>query len=368
MKLYHKVIFPLFCIFILTLIVYSYVLIDPSLTLINHKLWTGIRNAFVQFGYYQRDTSAIVFLFIIASLFLLHRFLVKNYKKVNLIKYLVPLSFLAIFSYPFLSHDFFNYLFDAKIVTFYHQNPYLFKPLDFPQDPWLRFMHWTHRTYPYGPSFILITLIPSFLSFGKFILNFIFFKLTFFIFYLLAVYCLNKMNKKWAIIFATHPLIIIEGLVSSHNDLIGVSFAIIGIFLLVKKKGLLGRLGLLMSGGVKYIALPLVFLTKNHNKINYLVLLSLLIILGYLSFKSEIQPWYFLALFSLLPFYEKIIQNLNIFFAGLLLSYYPYVRYGEWGIAGNVTIKHGIIIIFLTINIFAVIIKLIKFKYNTSKI
>jgi len=86
---------------------------------------------------------------------------IRNFKRYNPLLISILIGVGLLFSYPFLSHDLFNYLFDAKIVTFYHQNPYILKALDFPSDPWLRFMHWTHRTYPYGPSFLFLTLVPS---------------------------------------------------------------------------------------------------------------------------------------------------------------------------------------------------------------
>ncbi|MFS8160257.1 MAG: hypothetical protein ACMG6E_08635, partial [Candidatus Roizmanbacteria bacterium] len=101
----------------------------------------------------------------------------------------------SIVMYPLLSKDFFNYLFDAKILTFYHQNPYLHKALDYPLDPWLRFMNWTHRVYPYGPAFLPITLIPSFLSFGKLIINFALFKALFALAYIHSTYLLTKMDR-----------------------------------------------------------------------------------------------------------------------------------------------------------------------------
>lgn len=358
MKLYNKIILKLLskvtfllCSIVLALTIYSYALLDPNLTFINHPLWTYMRNLLVNFGYYKRDISVFIFLVIVSLLFIIHYLILNNYKKIKLINIILPVFFLSIISYPFLSRDFFNYLFDAKIVTYYQQNPYLYKALDFPADPWLRFMHWTHRTYPYGPTFLLITLIPSFLAFGKFILNFILFKLMFFIFYAIAVFLLNRMNKKWAVIFATHPLVLVEGLVNAHNDLIAVSTGIIGIYFLFKNSRYLSRIFLLVSGGIKYMTLPLVLLTQKYRKINLLVFLGIITVLIYLALKSEIQPWYFLALFVFLPFYEKLIQNLNIFFAGLLFSYYPYVRFGDWGMKGNVELKHQIIIAFLIINI-----------------
>jgi hypothetical protein len=242
-------------------------------------------------------------------------------------------------------------MFDAKISTFYHKNPYFFKALDFPNDPWLIFMHWTHRTYPYGPIFLPLTLIPSFLSFGKLILNFLFFKIFFFLFYLFGVHYLLKMNKKHAVFFATSPLILIEGLVNSHNDIVALTLTLIGIYYLLKNN-ILSRIFLLASGGIKYITFPFVFLFRKRNAfLNKVILASIFLILLYTPFFIEIQPWYFLVLFALLPFYEKLVYSLNIFFAGLLFSYYPYIALGDWRTKGNIEIKHWIIFIFFIVNL-----------------
>lgn len=358
----------IYSLLLIVLTIYSYALVDPNLTLLQHPLWIVFREKMVYFGYYQRELSSLVYISIIILLFVFHYYFTKNSQKISLSKILFLTSTILLLSYPFLSHDFFNYMFDAKIVTFYHQNPYFHKALDYPYDSWLRFMHWTHRTYPYGPTWLLLTLIPSFLSFGKFIVNFIFFKSMFIAFYIAAVYCLNKLNKKWALFFATNPLVLIEGLISSHNDLIGVSLAIMGIYYLLQQKNYRARLLLLFSGGVKYITLPLLFLRKidsgqarmtsfwgfrrNVGRLqNHLVYISVISLLLYLTFSFEIQPWYFIVIFALLPVYEKLVYGLNIFFFGLLLSYYPYIRLGDWNSPDKIQLKHGIIGFFLIINI-----------------
>lgn len=346
----------IFLIFLLS--VYSYVLVDPNLTLINNDYWTQFRNAAVNIGYFQRGLSSNIYISVIVLLFLFHFILVKKFKELNPIKIAFLISLVTLFAYPFLSHDFFNYMFDAKILTFYHQNPYALRALDFPDDQWLRFMHWTHRTYPYGPVFLLITLVPSFLGFGKFLLSFVLFKLIFAIFYLVAVYFLAKLNKKYALIFATSPLVIVEGLVSAHNDLIAVSLAIVGIYYLHKKHGILSRIFLLLSGGIKYITLPLVFLSARNKKIQLGVFLALIGMVGYLSIFSAVQPWYFLSLLIFIPFYEKFIVYLNIFFAGLLFSYYPFIKFGDWSQPGNVILKSQIIIVFLLVNLVYFLIKI----------
>lgn len=357
----------LYFILLLLFSLYSYTLVDPNFTLFNHPLWTNFRNFIVNIGYYHRDLSWLIYLAFVIALFGFHLYFLKNYQKINPWRLGLIISFLTIFSYPFLSHDFFNYMFDARILTFYGKNPYYFKALDFPQDSWLRFMHWTHRSYPYGPIFLLITFIPSFLSFGKFFLSFFFFKITWAGFYLLGGYFLAKINKKYAIIFLTHPLVIIEGLINNHNDLIALSLAITGIFFLTKNKNLSARFFLIFSAAIKYLTFPLIFLPKPGLNIRRLNLI-LKIIFGltifsiiYLSFIGEIQPWYFLVFFTFLPYFKNIITYFNLFFFGLLLSYYPYIRFGGWDSVEKIDIKHWIIIISFFVNILMLFgIKLLK--------
>ncbi len=355
MLIFYFIILALFSI-------YSYSLIDPNLTLFSNQLWELFRNNIIYLGYYQRSISSYIFLSFIVLLFFFHFYLVKNSKKFRPLKLALGVGLILIFSYPFLSHDFFNYMFDAKIVTFYGANPYIKKALDFPGDPWLRFMHWTHRTYPYGPVFLPLTLLPSFLSLGKLVMNFFLFKLLFAAFYFTAVYFLSKINSRWAVIFATQPLILVEGLINSHNDMVALSLAVIGIYFLFKKK-IWARWFLFFSAGIKYMTGPLLFLSKNKkSKINILVVILIISVLIYFSFWQEIQPWYYLAAFAFLPFYEQLIIRLNIFFAGLLFSYYPYIAFDFWNNLENIEMKHFIILVFFVINLLLLLI-----QYNFIK-
>ncbi len=345
-----------FYVILFFLSVFSYTLVDPNITLLNNKIWTDFRNSIIYWGYYRREITSILYIVAIILLFLIHLYLVKRKKNINAISVATVVGIILFFSYPFLSHDLFNYMFDAKIFTYYHENPYLHKALDYPNDQWTRFMHWTHRTYPYGPVFLVLTFIPSFFSFGKFIIAYGLFKIMFIGSYILTVYVLNKLNKKWALIFATHPFVIIEGLLNSHNDLISVCLGVIGIYYLARDESIKAKIYLFLSAGIKYITVPFIILSKTNKIYQYISLSGLVVILLYLSFTSEIQPWYFLTLFTLLPYYDKLISYSNIFFAGLLLSYYPYLRYGAWDKIYEVSMKHNIIIISAVINILFVFI------------
>lgn len=319
--------------------------------MINHPVWTNFRNFMVNLGYYQRFLSTVIFVFLITGLFVLHLLIIQT--GANALKIALWVGLITLFSYPFLSHDFFNYMFDAKILTYYHRNPYLLRAIDFPHDPWLRFMHWVHRPYPYGPFFLVVSAIPSFLSFGKFALSFLFFKGIYFLFYLISVMLLAKMNKKWAVIYATHPMILVEGLINTHNDFIALSLAIVGIYFFIKRrKSLFGLIFMLFSFGIKYITAPLLLISKNtKTRLMAIIFLLQILILIFVSIKGEIQPWYFLALFTFIPFFDKLISRGNIFFFGLLLSYYPYIRLGGWDTTDKIQMKHAIIWVFLAVNL-----------------
>ena len=326
--------------------IYSYWLIDPNITFFQSSFWVQFRDWAVYLGYYRRDISWIVYLILLILLFIFHFILLKKFKQHSALRIAGLIVFLGCVSYPFLSHDLFNYLFDARIFTHYGLNPYTHTALDFQKDLWTRFMHWTHRTYPYGPAFLPLTLIPSYLGWGKFSITFFLYKLMNGTLYFLAVYLLNKKDKKAAMIFATHPLIIIEGLINGHNDMMAVSIGIIGIYLLGKKHSVWSRVFFLFSAGVKYITAPIIGLVSTLHVTRYIKFLFAvqISIIVYLCWKMEIQPWYFLSLFVFLPFFPQILEKLSILFLGLLLSYYPFIRFGDWT-AKTVVLKREIVLI-----------------------
>ncbi len=346
-----------YILLLISSLLYSFALVDPNFTLVNNSWWAGFREIAVQFGYYQRANSWLVYASIVVLLFLAHFYLISRKNTIRPLHVALLIGGTLLMSYPFLSHDFFNYLFDAKIVTFYGKNPYLFRALDFPSDQWVRFMHWTHRTYPYGPAFLLLTLIPSFFSFGKLILAYLFFKLLFIGLYISAVWALEKENRVSAVFFATHPLIIVEGLINSHNDIVGVSIALIGIYLLYRKRTILSRILLILSLGIKYFTFPYIFVTHRKSVFVWVALILQIGLLVYLRMYQVLQPWYFLNLFVLVVWFRESLSKWFIFFSGLLFSYYPYIRLGDWGSAERVIMKENIITIFFIANVIYVLLE-----------
>ncbi len=331
--------------------VYSYVLLDPNITFLNHPLWTVFRDMAVQIGYHQRPLSTVLYIAFVGILTIFHWWTIHNEKKVDPIKTALLIGVLLTFSYPFLSHDFFNYMFDAKILTTYHQNPYLHAALDYPSDTWLRFMHWIHRPYPYGPVFLAITVVPAFLGMGKFIIHFFALKFVVVLFYIATVYFLNRMDKKFALIYATQPLVIIEGLISSHNEIFAVALGIMGLYYMSQNKGVLSMILLICSAAVKFMSFPFLAVERyRYSWLNYASLVGMIAVLLYAAVKVEVQPWYFLNLFFYLPIFPELIKRLQIFFAGLLLSYYPYMLLGGWDSDYKIDMKHWIVWVALILN------------------
>ena len=203
------------------LFLYSFTQIDLNLTLISYPLIHEIQKPFIYFGYYLRPLSTGVYIGLVVLYFILFGFVLWliSRKKIGIQEVgmlVVLLSGILLFSYPAFSHDIFNYMFDAKIFTYYGDNPYAMRALDYPEDPWIRFMHWTHRTYPYGPSFLPISIVLSFIGMNIFPITLVLFKALMILSYGGAVYFLYKVLKivspKYVVaataFFALNPLVI----------------------------------------------------------------------------------------------------------------------------------------------------------------
>jgi hypothetical protein len=316
----------LFVLFSLS--IYSYSQIDLNLTLLQTPWFLAFKDLVINLGYYNRPLSTIFFLIILLLMYWFYwKLVIGNWKLV-----IGVIGVLALLSYPFLSHDLFNYIFDARIITTYHLNPYFYKALDFPADDWVRFMHWTHRTYPYGPVWLLITIIPSFLGFGKFILTLLNFKLLFTGAYLLNCYLVSKINPQNLKFFALNPLIILETLYSPHNEALMLTFFLLGVYF--SKNKVLMLVSLLLSGGVKFITWlaipPLLSIDKVNARAMSLSIVLISLGLVPVILGREMYPWYLVTIIGLAALTDnKNLQKfLGIFSFGLLLRYVLYLYTG----------------------------------------
>lgn len=361
--------YSLFLVIVL-LFFYSFTQIDLSLTFSQASIWQSIQKNFQYIGYFNRPLSTILFISIIILMFayyvwFLRKAIRKDLKIKELVILIVSTAVVLSFSYNAFSYDLFNYIFDAKIVTFYHENPYFHRAMDYPEDPMLSFMRWTHRVYPYGPVWLGLTIPVSFIGMNIFLLTFFLFKFLITGFYLASVFLIYKINKKInpdhaifnTTFFALNPLIIIESLVSSHHDIVMAFFALSGIYLYFLRKRILAIILIIISSQVKIptigLLMPLIvsfipFKEKlDNNKFIILSIISMLLASGYALSKIEIQPWYFIWVIPFVALLKpnKYVLSLSIGLSlGLLLRYTVLLYFGNWDGIG-VPIRNALTII-----------------------
>ena len=378
-----------YLILVIGLFLYSFTQVDLSLTLSQWSVWQIIQKFFQHIGYFQRPLSTVLYIILIFLLYLFY-FAFLYLAKVGKIRgireiwtLIIVTTIILTFSYNAFSYDLFNYIFDAKIVTYYHQNPYVHKALDFPNDPMLSFMHWTHRTYPYGPVWLLLTM-PLSLGINFFLPTFFLFKFLASVSFLGTVFLIGKILRKinpkdemfGIVFFALNPLVLIESLVSAHNDITMIFFALWAIYLLLNKKYTRSLILLGLSIGIKFATVLLVpvFLyiaikqfrneSVDFKRVFEIIFILMTIAVVATSFASginknpEIQPWYFLMLFpfAALVAQKRIVVLLTICVSiGMLVSYIPFLLAGEWP-KDIVELKVKLLTLSITVGIFLYIL------------
>lgn len=336
---------------LLIFVIYSYSQIDLNLTLSGNHLYQHFQKLLIELGYFARPASTILYILILISLFISYLFFLKLVvnKRISLKEIrniIIASGIICFFAYSAFSHDIFNYMFDARIVTKYGLNPYNYKALDFSGDLWTRFMHWTHRTYPYGPIWLLVTIPFSLAGLQKFTLTLFLFKILFLISYLGSCYLIYLIPKNEKLValtfFALNPLIIIESLISPHNDSLMLFFALLSIFFLISYKYVWSLLIMVISGGVKFVTAPLIIINLYHllkkprqillKNLAMMLILIYLISINVVIYYKEILPWYAIPLIGFAAIsesgYIKFIIPIMSF--ALLTKYIYFLYQGEW--------------------------------------
>lgn len=340
----------------LALTIYSYSQIDLNLNLSRVEIYLLFENQMKQLGFFNRPLSFWIFIAISVSLISLYILIIKkliispiHFKlKISNFK-LIVLLILYLFAYPaFLSYDIFNYFFDAKILTKYYQNPYFHTALEYRYDTWLRFMRWTHRTYPYGPIWLAGAIVPVFLGFDKFVLTILTFKIFNLLIFLGCLKILQLILKKiekpmnWIWAFALNPIVIYDFLISMHNESLMLLLFLVSLYYFVESKKILTVFFLLLSVGVKYLTivfLPIyIFLwiskkskaEKNRFLINNAYLISLISLIPLLFFR-ELYSWYFIIPIGLITLnLNKAKAIMLIVLSFLIFRYAPFILIGEY--------------------------------------
>ena len=257
---------------------WTWILTAPNLVLSTHPWYWQVQTYLWEHFYANRPLITYVYVVIIVGLFATFACSVKYFQLVSCRQFAVALLLIIsplLFSYNALSYDVFNYLFNAKMVIVYHDNPHINTALDYSDDDWTRFMHNTHTTAPYGYGWTAVSLLPYYLSGGKFLPNWLLLRLFNLVLLVATVALLAKLQlrvhgrvdyrKLW--LFAGNPLVLIEIITNLHNDLWMMLPALASLYLLLPTSNrdrhqswlpVTGSLGLMLfSLSIKYATVAL---------------------------------------------------------------------------------------------------------------
>lgn len=329
------------------LLLFSYTQVDLNLTLSRVSVWQEIQKSFQHIGYYNRPLSTFFYVGIIVAMYGLYGYLVhqayrERLRVYDIWKIIIFVVIILACSYPAaFSYDYFNYMFTAKTVLVYHKNPYSVIPLYFaPIDSWTNFMRWTHLSSAYTPVWIFLSLFPYVIGLGYFLTVLFGIKLLIIGFYLLACIYLMRVQeseqKQYMMIslvsFALNPLVIIETLVSGHNDIVMIAFVFVALWFLYRKRYLTAWWYITASVAAKFMTIFLLPVFFFHKKRMWLFS-AMCVGLAFVLTRREFLPWYglwILPFASLVPEKKNIMYSVTVLSFALLLSYAPHLYFGDY--------------------------------------
>ncbi len=354
-------------------LVFSYFYVNPAILSMLLPVYPRVEKLFklIEFGSTNRILMTWVYLIMMILLIICQFFLFFYKKEIKVTKKIIFIMVvvfgIAALSYPIFSNDIFNYMFGAKTVAYYHQNPFWLMPkIFFKDDLWLRFTNnidnvyyyiWGRPvTYFYGPIFLGYTLIP-YLFFGAVEFQKLFwsYKLLGVVLFLLIGYLFKKINPKDKLVWAYwffNPFLILELLANSHNDLVMIFLFVVAVYCWQKNK-ILSIVSFLFSVLTKWVSgfFGVFYLFKK--KYHYMVFKITGIIILIFHALDQRQQWYYSWIYMIFPFarLKKSSWFLVLIFQSiLLLNYSIFIRLNRWVDLNFVKIIKYILPIILIIN------------------
>jgi len=330
--------------------IFSYGFIDLNLHLSDSQIFVTLQKPLELLVFQKRPIAAGIFLFFLLVFFLLYiRFLRREnmmfmtWKKAVL--FLVLVSGVLICSFPAFTYDIFNYITTAKVLFIHHENPYIVMPVEIPNEPYLVFTRAANKVALYGPIWLLLTWAPFTAGMGNIWQTIVAFKLLNVLWYIGFCYLVWRTTKnlKNVLFFALNPLVLIEVLVSVHNDLIMMTLACVGILLWQKKEwtnrffGLFVFILSVFIKGATVVLIPLLFFRQLTKERLMFIASGLMFILFVVAtpIREELYPWYavwFISTAAFLPYPKYILlwQFCIALSFGLELRHIPYIVMGYY--------------------------------------
>ena len=179
----------------------------------------------------------------------------------------IGLSLLAVLIPPLFSTDVFSYAMFGRLAGVYDLNPYLSTANNAARaDPLMPYLYWRNIASPYGPGWSLVSwVIAHGASATPFVLV-VRFKLIALCAVLVNGALIHHLVRvrwpkqaSWAYLaFAWNPLVLIDGIVVGHNDILILLLVLISAELVLRTRPVWAMVGLAASVLIKYSTMPVV--------------------------------------------------------------------------------------------------------------
>lgn len=341
-----------FILLLVSLVIYSYGFVDLNLHLTDSRLFAGLQAPLSDLVYRNMPWAGAIFTVLVLGLYGVYGTLlqgtpalVRRFIPFRIPVFFVLLSTLLLFSFPAFTYDLFNYMTTASVTYTHRENPYVIKPVDIPNEPGLAYTRAANKVALYGPTWLLLTWVPHVLGAGNVWQTIVMFKLLIAVFYGIMLYVIYKATKNWknVFFFGLNPLILIEVLVSGHNDIVMMVLALLslGIGMPVFKNFWLRIAAWFASLGVKgatVVLLPFVLRPPGDPqklfRIAYWLMFAVFVFVAPL--REELYPWYavwFLTFAAFMPIEKRsFIHGFSVALClGLTFRHLPYIVTREYG-------------------------------------
>jgi len=188
----------------------------------------------------------IVFYWIVTALVFNLIFYIKGFSYLKKIKvsfkklflFFILLNLVLMFIWPAGSNDSFSYIYQSRLISHHQVNPYIDTYSNFEHDSFFKEINnkWSARTAPYGPIFLALGGLLTWLGGNSLILTLFLFKLVMVIANILCAWLVYKVfdSIKVFYLYAFNPFILFEFAINAHNDVLLVLFVVLSLGFLLK--------------------------------------------------------------------------------------------------------------------------------------
>lgn len=247
-----------------------------------------------------------------------------------------------LFVWPTTSTDVYTYVNRSRLITTYHENPYIVPYSSHQEDLFYDELHnkWSDNTQIYGGLFVGLGAVLTTIGGDSLAANILLFKFVFMLFNILAVVILYKLaNPLAAFLYGFNPLILFELAHNGHNDVLQVALVLFGIYVLSQYKTfrwlLVGWIVLVCSVMVKYFSvlfLPVYFfiavkrLERKERLLFFVLAVVIALVIPVASFAPFWEgPQTFQRLAELTTYYNRFTSPVVAIMTSFLnIFHFPY--------------------------------------------